>query len=350
MSAMVRYEGCVDASATRRMVLNSLWASVCPITSLCPCSKEISDYGAHNQRGYVEIQAKSPWSAGDASGIWIDDLVGSRRGRWIGAGLLAPQAQRRARGDDACLRQPRIRRGHRAGRGRGPKDRCSGCPPSSRFGTRTMPAESVFPASMVWSMVTAAPRMDVVSPARCRRITTSWAPCALAARTDGPGSTDSSAAPMDARQRARHDLHEDQVPVALVRFGSIDLTDFPMTRKLSPRAYRTPPVRGKNSVHLRRPRARFPTNLLRPRLRTAGISRRLVMSARHLPVHPDAISCAIRPRTCSAPSGPAINPRSPISPNITAKHRAAERQARRRAARPRAELRSGELAALDARL
>jgi GTP cyclohydrolase FolE2 len=26
-----------------------------PVTSLCPCSREISDYGAHNQRGTVEI-------------------------------------------------------------------------------------------------------------------------------------------------------------------------------------------------------------------------------------------------------------------------------------------------------
>jgi MptA/FolE2 family GTP cyclohydrolase len=28
-----------------------------PVTTLCPCSKEISEYGAHNQRGYVEISA-----------------------------------------------------------------------------------------------------------------------------------------------------------------------------------------------------------------------------------------------------------------------------------------------------
>lgn len=27
------------------------------ITTLCPCSKEISEYGAHNQRGYVDISA-----------------------------------------------------------------------------------------------------------------------------------------------------------------------------------------------------------------------------------------------------------------------------------------------------
>jgi GTP cyclohydrolase I len=29
-----------------------------PITSLCPCSREISDYGAHNQRGSIEVSAK----------------------------------------------------------------------------------------------------------------------------------------------------------------------------------------------------------------------------------------------------------------------------------------------------
>src|SRR5579864_369847 len=28
-----------------------------PITSLCPCSREISDYGAHNQRGSIEVSA-----------------------------------------------------------------------------------------------------------------------------------------------------------------------------------------------------------------------------------------------------------------------------------------------------
>jgi len=29
---------------------------VVPVTSLCPCSKEISDYGAHNQRSHVTIE------------------------------------------------------------------------------------------------------------------------------------------------------------------------------------------------------------------------------------------------------------------------------------------------------
>ena len=30
---------------------------VVPVTSLCPCSKEISDYGAHNQRSHVTVRA-----------------------------------------------------------------------------------------------------------------------------------------------------------------------------------------------------------------------------------------------------------------------------------------------------
>ncbi len=31
---------------------------VAPVTSLCPCSKKISDYGAHNQRSHVTINAR----------------------------------------------------------------------------------------------------------------------------------------------------------------------------------------------------------------------------------------------------------------------------------------------------
>ena len=31
---------------------------VAPVTSLCPCSKEISEYGAHNQRSHVTISAE----------------------------------------------------------------------------------------------------------------------------------------------------------------------------------------------------------------------------------------------------------------------------------------------------
>ncbi len=42
------------------------------VTTLCPCSKAISQYGAHNQRGEVTVQIRS------SKLIWIEDLI-----RWI---------------------------------------------------------------------------------------------------------------------------------------------------------------------------------------------------------------------------------------------------------------------------
>lgn len=47
-----------------------------PVTSLCPCSKEISDEGAHNQRGHVDIKVRSvPNEEGNPTMIWIEELV-----------------------------------------------------------------------------------------------------------------------------------------------------------------------------------------------------------------------------------------------------------------------------------
>jgi GTP cyclohydrolase IB len=40
-----------------------------PVTSLCPCSKKISQYGAHNQRSHVTINAEL---AGDLS---VEELI-----------------------------------------------------------------------------------------------------------------------------------------------------------------------------------------------------------------------------------------------------------------------------------
>ena len=44
---------------------------VVPVTSLCPCSKKISDYGAHNQRSHITIRARL--KAG--THLWIEDLI-----------------------------------------------------------------------------------------------------------------------------------------------------------------------------------------------------------------------------------------------------------------------------------
>jgi GTP cyclohydrolase IB len=46
-----------------------------PVTSLCPCSKAISDYGAHNQRGYVTIEVRNQTRDGEPELIWIEELV-----------------------------------------------------------------------------------------------------------------------------------------------------------------------------------------------------------------------------------------------------------------------------------
>ena len=40
-----------------------------PVTSVCPCSKEISDQGAHNQRGTVTLNVRFK------NFIWIEDLI-----------------------------------------------------------------------------------------------------------------------------------------------------------------------------------------------------------------------------------------------------------------------------------
>src|SRR4030095_12635485 len=46
-----------------------------PVTSLCPCSKEISDYGAHNQRGTIGIEVRSLTVDGTPDVIYIEELI-----------------------------------------------------------------------------------------------------------------------------------------------------------------------------------------------------------------------------------------------------------------------------------
>jgi GTP cyclohydrolase I len=43
--------------------------AVVPVTSLCPCSKEISDYGAHNQRSHITVHART------RGFLWIEELI-----------------------------------------------------------------------------------------------------------------------------------------------------------------------------------------------------------------------------------------------------------------------------------
>lgn len=40
-----------------------------PVTTLCPCSKEISEYGAHNQRGIVTVKVKTQ------DHVWLEEVI-----------------------------------------------------------------------------------------------------------------------------------------------------------------------------------------------------------------------------------------------------------------------------------
>lgn len=64
MDYEVTFTGKIDKGAyTQTMKV------VVPVTSLCPCSKKISDYGAHNQRSHVTITARTN------NFVWIEEVV-----------------------------------------------------------------------------------------------------------------------------------------------------------------------------------------------------------------------------------------------------------------------------------
>jgi GTP cyclohydrolase I len=79
--------------AETRDGVTSVWAEVAvPVKSLCPCSKEISDYGAHNQRSLVtirvEVKDTLPWEqlvrfAEDAASSEIWPLLKRPDEKWV---------------------------------------------------------------------------------------------------------------------------------------------------------------------------------------------------------------------------------------------------------------------------
>jgi GTP cyclohydrolase IB len=67
--SMLDYEVCWRGSISERGTC-SFWMSVAvPATSLCPCSKEISEYGAHNQRSSIQVCAEL------LDDVAIDELI-----------------------------------------------------------------------------------------------------------------------------------------------------------------------------------------------------------------------------------------------------------------------------------
>jgi GTP cyclohydrolase I len=68
MSSVMDYTARFDATAIGKEIDFVLTVKV-NVTTLCPCSKAISSYGAHNQRGAVTVQIRS------TKAIWIEDLI-----------------------------------------------------------------------------------------------------------------------------------------------------------------------------------------------------------------------------------------------------------------------------------
>lgn len=71
LKSMLDVDCVFSATLTQEKSFEFILAVNVPFTSLCPCSKEISAYGAHNQRGLMKVKIK--YSSGKF--IWIEDLV-----------------------------------------------------------------------------------------------------------------------------------------------------------------------------------------------------------------------------------------------------------------------------------
>jgi GTP cyclohydrolase I len=68
MEGLMDYKARFDATATGKEI-DFVLTVITAVTTLCPCSKAISKYGAHNQRGNVTVQIRSK------KAVWIEDLI-----------------------------------------------------------------------------------------------------------------------------------------------------------------------------------------------------------------------------------------------------------------------------------
>lgn len=59
VESLLDYKVRLRAEVTARTGYTFTVSVTAPVTSLCPCSKEISDYGAHNQRSHITISAET---------------------------------------------------------------------------------------------------------------------------------------------------------------------------------------------------------------------------------------------------------------------------------------------------
>ncbi|MBL6685856.1 MAG: GTP cyclohydrolase I FolE2 [Methylophilaceae bacterium] len=68
VKSLLDYEVSFIGQIVNGRFLNSIKVVV-PVTSLCPCSKKISEYGAHNQRSHVTVTTVTN------DFVWIEDII-----------------------------------------------------------------------------------------------------------------------------------------------------------------------------------------------------------------------------------------------------------------------------------
>ncbi|MBU1196061.1 MAG: GTP cyclohydrolase I FolE2 [Proteobacteria bacterium] len=66
---LMDYTCSINCSSNGKKNADIVLTVAVPVTSVCPCSKEISKYGAHNQRGEVLVSTRFN------KFIWIEDIV-----------------------------------------------------------------------------------------------------------------------------------------------------------------------------------------------------------------------------------------------------------------------------------
>ena len=69
VKSLLDYEVCFLGEVRKDGTYKQTMKIIVPVTSLCPCSKKISDRGAHNQRSHVTVTATTNQM------IWIEELV-----------------------------------------------------------------------------------------------------------------------------------------------------------------------------------------------------------------------------------------------------------------------------------
>lgn len=68
-SGMMEYNCTYEGESSGENEQNFFISVKIPVATLCPCSKAISEYGAHNQRGYVKVKVLYK------DFFWIEDII-----------------------------------------------------------------------------------------------------------------------------------------------------------------------------------------------------------------------------------------------------------------------------------